>query len=104
MGDCGDPPMTPAGCMGDRAEGKQRPTTAVQHDYQEDVTVDAPRSTALIQPLPTASDQPTFGVEEEYLLLDPVTGAPVPAAEAVLARAARHWSRGQAELQYELVQ
>jgi carboxylate-amine ligase len=66
--------------------------------------VDAPRSTALIQPLPPAADQPTFGVEEEYLLLDPVTGAPVAAAEAVLARAGQRNHGSQIELQSELVQ
>jgi glutamate---cysteine ligase / carboxylate-amine ligase len=67
--------------------------------------VDAPRPTALIQPLPTAAaDQPTFGVEEEYLLLDPLTGAPVAAAEAVLARAGERNHGSQIELQPELVQ
>jgi glutamate---cysteine ligase / carboxylate-amine ligase len=45
-----------------------------------------------------------MGVEEEYLLLDPVTGAAVPAAESVLARA--RWRRPGLEvaLQSELIQ
>jgi len=53
--------------------------------------------------VPTSADQPTFGVEEEYLLLDPLTGVPVPAAEAVLTRCQSH-HRSEVELQYELVQ
>src|SRR4051812_5451965 len=103
MNGCGDRPIPAAGACTVGRRVSRDPTTAVPHD-QEDVTVDAPRPTALVQPLPTAVDLPTFGVEEEYLLLDPVTGAPVPAAEAGLTRAARQPGRGQAELQYELVQ
>src|SRR5690349_15379510 len=34
--------------------------------------------------VPAPSPGPTFGVEEEFLLLDPVRGRPVPAAPAVL--------------------
>jgi carboxylate-amine ligase len=41
-------------------------------------------------------------VEEEYLLLDPVTGSPVPVAERVLAEAGRG-NAGGADLQPELV-
>ncbi len=44
----------------------------------------------------------TLGVEEEYLLLDPATGAPVPVAEQVLAEAGRG-NAGGSDLQPELV-
>jgi carboxylate-amine ligase len=45
---------------------------------------------------------PTLGVEEEYLLLDPATGSPVPVAERVLAEAGRG-DAGGSDLQPELV-
>ena len=45
---------------------------------------------------------PSVGVEEEYLLLDPGTGAPVPVAEQVLAEAGRG-NTGGSDLQPELV-
>jgi len=45
---------------------------------------------------------PTFGMEEEFLLLDPVRGRPVPAAPSVL-RLLQHDPGVQAELmQYQL--
>ena len=44
----------------------------------------------------------TVGVEEEYLLLHPDTGAPVPVAERVLAEAGRG-NAGGSDLQPELV-
>ncbi|PRY21603.1 carboxylate-amine ligase [Pseudosporangium ferrugineum] len=45
---------------------------------------------------------PTIGVEEEYLLLDPATGGPVPAAPRVLRRT-EHLSWPRAELmQYQI--
>ncbi len=66
--------------------------------------MDAPRPQLLTAPEPTRPTCPTFGVEEEYLLLDPSTGAPVPAAAAVLARAAHHATGLNLGLQQELVQ
>jgi len=39
---------------------------------------------------------PTVGVEEEYFLLDCVTGRPVPAADRILARVRRLENRGDA--------
>jgi carboxylate-amine ligase len=45
---------------------------------------------------------PSLGVEEEYLLLDPATGSPVPVAERVLAEADRG-DAGGSDLQPELV-
>ena len=53
-------------------------------------------------PVPGAQEGPSLGVEEEYLLLDPVTGSPVPVAERVLAEAGRG-NAGGADLQPELV-
>ena len=45
------------------------------------------------------ADPPTFGVEEEFLLVDPVTGAPVAVNEAVAGRAAdKHGVTLQLEL------
>jgi len=47
---------------------------------------------------------PTLGVEEEYLLVAPETGAPVPAAERVRERAAARTVLGDREVQHELLQ
>src|SRR3954453_4176059 len=46
---------------------------------------------------------PTFGVEEEYLLLHPATGIPVPMAAIVLDDARSRAHAGTADLQPELV-
>ncbi|MFE5187997.1 glutamate--cysteine ligase [Streptomyces sp. NPDC056628] len=46
----------------------------------------------------------TIGVEEEYLLLDPVTGLPVPASDKVRAAAGLAPSVGDEEVQSELLQ
>ncbi|HEU5332962.1 MAG TPA: glutamate--cysteine ligase [Actinocrinis sp.] len=45
----------------------------------------------------------TLGVEEEYLLLDPETGLPVAAAEAVRDAAGLHGAVSVAEVQHELL-
>ncbi|WP_127355373.1 carboxylate-amine ligase [Actinacidiphila soli] len=45
-----------------------------------------------------------FGVEEEYLLLDPVSGLPVPAADAVRAAAGLESALSAAEVQPEMLQ
>ena len=57
-----------------------------------------------IAPVPPRRGQeaPSLGVEEEYLLLDPATGSPVPVAEQVLAEAGRG-NAGGSDLQPELV-
>lgn len=47
---------------------------------------------------------PTVGVEEEYLLLDPASGLPVPQVEAVREAAGLHPAVEHAELQHELLQ
>ncbi|WP_327071186.1 glutamate--cysteine ligase [Kitasatospora sp. NBC_01250] len=47
---------------------------------------------------------PTVGVEEEYLLLDPASGLPMPMVEAVRAAAGLHPAVEHAELQHELLQ
>jgi glutamate---cysteine ligase / carboxylate-amine ligase len=44
------------------------------------------------------NDHPTFGVEEEFLLVDPATGEPVPASAAVATHAERHGVKLQLEL------
>jgi carboxylate-amine ligase len=46
----------------------------------------------------------TIGVEEEYLLLDPVTGLPVPQADKVRAAAGMGHLVTDQEVQYELLQ
>lgn len=46
----------------------------------------------------------TFGVEEEFLLLDPVSGRPVPRAEEVRAAADLQSALGHEEIQRELLQ
>ncbi len=62
------------------------------------------RPQLLVTREPSRPVSPTFGVEEEYLLLDPRTGECVPAAAAVLARAAHQLSGLDVTLQQELVQ
>lgn len=47
---------------------------------------------------------PTVGVEEEYLLLDPNSGLPMPKVEAVREAAGLHPAVDHAELQHELLQ
>jgi carboxylate-amine ligase len=46
----------------------------------------------------TMASHPTFGVEEEFLLVDPTTGAPVAANEAVAGHAAERGVKLQLEL------
>jgi carboxylate-amine ligase len=46
----------------------------------------------------------TIGVEEEYLLVDPVTGLPVPKAEKVRKAAGLEFLMGDQEVQPELLQ
>ncbi|MEV5885025.1 glutamate--cysteine ligase [Streptomyces sp. NPDC052020] len=46
----------------------------------------------------------TIGVEEEYLLVDPVTGLPVPKAEKVRGAAGLEFLMGDQEVQPELLQ
>ncbi|AUG75599.1 carboxylate--amine ligase [Kitasatospora sp. MMS16-BH015] len=55
-------------------------------------------------PVPTDHGRPTLGVEEEYLLLDPGTGLPVPRVDEVRRRAGLHPAVDHAELQHELLQ
>jgi carboxylate-amine ligase len=54
--------------------------------------------------VPGGGSPPTIGVEEEYLLVDPDTGVPVPAAEEVMRKAAQHTALGVREVQHELLQ
>ena len=51
----------------------------------------------------TNSSLPTIGVEEEFLLLDPATGLPVPVAGPVLSRAKLVGTAGEAALQTEVL-
>ncbi|MER8187160.1 glutamate--cysteine ligase [Kitasatospora sp. NPDC094015] len=54
---------------------------------------------------PGPGDEPlTLGVEEEYLLLDPDTGLPLPRVEQVRAAADLHPALDDAEVQHELLQ
>ncbi|MFD9124450.1 glutamate--cysteine ligase [Kitasatospora sp. NPDC059571] len=53
---------------------------------------------------PGAGDRPTVGVEEEYLLLDPDSGLPLPRVEAVRTIAGLHPAVHHDELQNELLQ
>ncbi|MFC6600091.1 carboxylate-amine ligase [Kitasatospora paranensis] len=53
---------------------------------------------------PGAGDRPTVGVEEEYLLLDPESGLPLPRVEEVCRIAGLHPAVHHEELQNELLQ
>ncbi|MEV6209306.1 glutamate--cysteine ligase [Kitasatospora sp. NPDC051914] len=56
------------------------------------------------RPLENTGDRPTVGVEEEYLLLDPDSGLPLPRVDAVRAIAGLHPAIHHDELQNELLQ
>ncbi|MEU4744356.1 glutamate-cysteine ligase family protein, partial [Actinosynnema sp. NPDC023658] len=55
-------------------------------------------------PLPAGSDVPTLGVEEEFLVVDPDTGLPVPAAGDVVELANRSGGDLQPDLTRYLVE
>ncbi|WP_083975591.1 carboxylate-amine ligase [Kitasatospora mediocidica] len=56
------------------------------------------------RPSPSPGDRPTVGVEEEYLLLDPESGLPLPRVDAVRELAGLHPAIDHEELQNELLQ